>query len=45
MNLPDSKARKPLEGFGGMLSRKILKNRVSLMPFLCFRVGFYSKSK
>ena len=30
------KARKPLEGSGGMVPRKILKNRVSLMPFPLF---------
>ena len=30
------KAREPLGGSGGMLPRKILKNRVSLMPFPAF---------
>ena len=34
------KARKSLEGSGGMLPRKILKNRVSLMPFPVFWSGF-----
>ena len=38
------KAREPLGGFGAMVPRKILKNRVSLMPFnfLRFGVGFYA---
>ena len=34
------KAREPLGGSGGMLPRKILKNRVSLMPFPEFWCGF-----
>ena len=34
------KAQKPLEGCGGMLPRKILNNRVSLMPFSVFQSGF-----
>ena len=34
------KAREPLGGSGGMLPRKILKNRVSLMPFPAFWCGF-----
>ena len=34
------KARKPLEGSRGMLHWKILKNRVSLMPFRAFWSGF-----
>ena len=34
------KAREPLEGSGAMLTRKILKNRVSLMPFPAFWCGF-----
>ena len=36
------KTREPLGGCGGMLPRKILKNRVSLMPFPAFGVGFYA---
>ena len=39
-NLPDSKAREALGGSGAMLPRKILKNRVSLMPFPAFWCGF-----
>ena len=31
-----AKGAKPLGGSGGMLLRKILKNRVSLMPFPAF---------
>ena len=38
-NLPDS-ARQPLGEFGAMLPRKILKNRVSLMPFPAFWCEF-----
>ena len=34
------KAREPLGGSGAMLHRKILKNRVSLMPFPAFWCGF-----
>ena len=34
-----SKAREPLKGSGGMFPRKILKNRVSLMPFPAFWCG------
>ena len=34
------KAREPLGGSGGTLPRKILKNRVSLMPFPAFWCGF-----
>ena len=34
------KAREPPAGSGGMLSRNILKNRVSLMPFPAFWCGF-----
>ena len=34
------KARELLRGSGGMLPRKILKNRVSLMPFPAFWCGF-----
>ena len=34
------KARNPLERSGAMLPRKILKNRVSLMPFPAFWSGF-----
>ena len=33
-------APEPLRGSGGMLPRKILKNRVSLMPFPAFWCGF-----
>ena len=32
--------REPQGGSGGMLPRKILKNRVSLMPFPAFWCGF-----
>ena len=40
-NLPDSRQRREnLYGVQGMLSRKILKNRVSLMPFPAFWCGF-----
>ena len=35
-----SKAREPLGGSRGMLPRKILKNRVSLMLFPAFWCGF-----
>ena len=35
-----SKAREPLEVSGAMLPRKILKNRVSLMPFPASWCGF-----
>ena len=34
------KAREPLGESGGMLPRKILKNRVSLMPFPAFWCRF-----
>ena len=34
------KAREPLGGSGGMLPRKILKTRVSLMAFPAFWCGF-----
>ena len=34
------KARESLRGSGGMLSRKILKNRVSLTPFPAFWCEF-----
>ena len=34
------KVREPLGGSGGMLPRKISKNRVSLMPFPAFWCGF-----
>ena len=34
------KAREPLGRSGGMLPRKILKNRVPLMPFSAFWCGF-----
>ena len=37
--MPDS-ARQPLGEFGAMLPRKILKNRVSLMPFPAFWCEF-----
>ena len=42
MNLPDSRRRRENlgGGGGGMLPRKILKNRVSLMPFPAFWCGF-----
>ena len=39
MNLPDFGARTS-RGIGGMLPRKILKIRVSLMPFPVFWCGF-----
>ena len=34
------KARQPLGEFGAMLPKKILKNRVSLLPFPAFWCGF-----